>query len=143
MFGIFSAIGSILGGPITAITGQLFGWLNNKSNVEATEFGAMTAAEQTEVVAYMHQVEALNSAKVANNQSVVAHFMILAFGLPPAIYFGAFWISAGIPALGWHVDPLRGAEGALLMDMGKTIAESFFIYGAAMIGLSTLRSRLS
>lgn len=134
MLSIFGSLFSFLSGVAPAISG----YFTTKANVEATEFAAMSAEQQAEYVAYAQATSALNAAKTANNATGPAHLMIYLFGLPAALHWGAVFITATFPSLGFAVYPLKGDYA----DAEKEIALSFFLLAPSLPIVSALSARL-
>lgn len=136
---IFSYIGQFLGGPITAITGQVASYFTSAKNVEATEFASMTSAERDEYIAALTAQTNLNQAKIAN-KSTASNVMVFAFGLPPAIYLGAVYIDSFFG--GGHIVAAPARFEQFAFDIGK----SFFILAPTLaLGgpiVTSLASRL-
>jgi len=129
---MFAIISSIISGVLS----PLFGWLQNKDNVQLGEFQAYSAAEQATYVAYMQAQSAANSAKVANSWWG-AHAMVYLFGLPAALHWNAVYLDSTFK-FGWAVPalpgPYAGAE--------QQIALSFFILAPALPLISGVASML-
>lgn len=140
MLGIFSALGSFLGGPITAITGQVAGYFTSAKTVEGTEFAAMNAADQAQVIAYLQAQTALNAAKVTNNAHGAAYFMVWLFGLPAAAHWASVYLVNSWPFYHWHLVIPAVPPG--YADAEFRIALSFFILAPALPVLNGLASRL-
>ena len=130
---IFGSVFSFLSGVAPAISG----YFQTRANVEATEFAAMTSADQAQYIAFVQAQTALNAAKVANNSHGPAALMVYLFGIPPAIHWGAVYLTATFH-LGIAIDPLHGYYA----DAEKQIALSFFLLAPTMLVTSSLAARL-
>ncbi len=140
MLGIFSAIGSLLGGPITAITGQVASYFTSAKTVEGSEFAAMTSADQQTALAYLQAQTSLNSAKVTNNAHGAAYFMVWLFGLPPAMHWSSVVVVNSWPFYKLHL--VIPAVPPTYADAEFKIALSFFVLAPALPVLNGLASRL-
>lgn len=140
MLSIFSAIGSMLGGPITAITGQIAGYFTSAKNVEATEFASLTSAERDQAIALVQAQTALNGTKVSNNAHGAAYFMVWFFGLPAAMHWSSVFLVNSWPFYMWHL--VIPAVPSGYADAEFKIAMSFFVLAPALPVLNSLASRL-
>lgn len=134
MFGLIGAAFSFLTGLAPAISA----YFTAAKNVEATEFVSMSEAERAEYIAYTQAISALNAAKVTNNASTAAHVLIYMFGVPPAIHWGAVFITATFPQLGIAIYALHGDYAIAEKD----IAESFFLLAPALPVVGALSARI-
>ncbi len=143
MFGlgsIASYIGQFLGGPLTAITGQVAGYFTSAKNVEAAEFASMTSTERDQAVALIQAQTALNSAKVSNNAHGAAYFMVWFFGLPAAMHWSSVFLVNSWPFYMMHY--VIPAVPAGYADAEFKIAMSFFVLAPALPVLNSLSARL-
>lgn len=143
MFGlgsIASALGSFLGGPLTAITGQIAGVFTNKQNTQQAEFIAMSQDDRDATLALLKAQTDLNTAKVGNNAHGAAYFFVWLFGLGPALHWSMVYIVSTPPFSwwGWSVSKLPPTYAA----SEEKIALSFFVLAPALPVLSGLASRL-
>ena len=134
MFGIIGSVLSVLGGSILS---PILSFFTSKQMYSAEEFVALTGAQQAEYVAYVEAVSATNQAKVANNVSFLSKIMVMAFGVPAALHWGAVFLDSTFK-FHWGIPALPGAYAGA----EQQIALSFFILTPAMPIVSSLAAWL-
>ena len=120
---MLAAIGSILGIVINGVLSPLFAFLGKKSDASVSKEQIDRTADSTDLQTEAGSVAASNQAKAAASGWWGWHVMVMAFGLPAALHWGAlFWVST-FPWLGWTVQ----AVPATYANAEITIALSFFV----------------
>jgi hypothetical protein len=141
---MFGLLGGFVTSAISGIITPLFAFLNKKQDTQLAEYQAMTAAERDGYDSYVRGLSDSNQAKIENNKSSAAHFMIYLFGLPAAIHWNAvFWITTCPSLFHWlGIDTIAGLpKGYESAEM--TIALSFFILAPAMPIVSSVSDMIS
>lgn len=126
---MFAFIGSMVQSVIGGVLSPLFTYLNKKQDVGLEQFKAASAQERDEYLAYTQALAQANQAKVQNNTSGVAHFMVYLFGVPAALHWGAVFVVSTFPALykGGSYEFIVAALPPTYASAELTIALSFFI----------------
>jgi hypothetical protein len=136
---VFAFIGSLVQSVIGGVLSPIFTYLNKKQDVNLEQFRVASDQERADYLAYVQALGDANKVKVAANNWSGAHFMIYAFGVPPALHWGAVFIASTFTSLGWVIPALPAAYASA----EQTIALSFFILAPTLPLVSSAANMLN
>lgn len=134
---MFAVIGSLISSIAGGVLSPILKYFTSTAQIGAQEFATLTMAQQTEYIAYVNTIAAINQTKVAANSWWGAHVMVYLFGLPAALHWNAVFLDSTF-RFGWQVPALPTAYAGAELN----IALSFFILAPALPVITSISAAL-